>query len=724
MLISRPALVATAFILSVAASHAAEDRPDLLVADFEAQTYGEWKSTGEAFGPGPAAGTLPNQMGVSGFLGKRLVNSYYGGDGTTGTLTSPTFTIERPYFNFLIGGGQHPGQTCINLLREGKVVRTASGPNESPGGSEQLEWHTWDVTELMGAKVAIEIVDRHTGGWGHINVDHIVQSDRKRQAGPARRELLVKSRYLHLPVKNGAPKRRMKFVVDGKTVREFEIELADGEPDFRVFSDVGEFADQKLVVEVDRLPEGSRGLESIAQSDELPQAESIYRETYRPQFHFSARRGWLNDPNGLVYYDGEWHLYFQHNPYGRDWGNMHWGHAVSTDLVHWRELPIALYPQRFGDWCFSGSAVVDSRNTAGFRTGDEDVIVVAYTSTGRGECIAYSNDRGRTFTEYEGNPVVRHRGRDPKVVWYEPRGHWVMGLYDEHEDKQWIAFYTSPDLKEWTFQSRIEGYFECPELFVLPLDGDAQNKKWLVYAADGAYSIGSFDGKRFTAESGKHRFNWGNSFYASQLYNNVPAEDGRCIQIGWGRIGHPSMPFNQMMNFPVELTLRSTNEGPRLFARPVREIERLHGRQHVLKDYTLRPEQNPLKEARGGLFHIRATLVPDERAKTGFVIRGIAVEYDRAAGTLTCQGASAPLELRDGEVALEILVDRTSIEIFGGEGRVYMPIGVIPKDEERSLAVYARGGETRIKSLEVFELKSALPLRSETASSSAAGDQK
>ena len=203
-------------------------------------------------------------------------------------------------------------------------------------------------------------------------------------------------------------------------MREFEIELADTEPDFWAFLDLTPFAGKKATIQVDSLPRSSHGLDLVEQSDEIRGAENLYKEKYRPQFHFTSRRGWNNDSNGLVFYKGEWHLYYQHNPYGVQWGNMHWGHAVSEDLVHWQELPIALYPQQFGDWCFSGSAVVDVNNTAGFKKGGEDAIVAAYTSTGRGECIAYSNDRGRTFAEFRGNPVVRHEGRDPKVIWYEP----------------------------------------------------------------------------------------------------------------------------------------------------------------------------------------------------------------------------------------------------------------------------------------------------------------
>src|SRR4051794_39508182 len=183
-------------------------RDDIVIADFEGADYGKWKTTGEAFGLGPAQGTLPNQMPVTGFKGKGLVNSFHGGDKSTGTLTSPPIKIERKYMNFLIGGGKHPGETCINLLLNGKVVRTATGPNDRPGGSEHLDWHTWDVAEFAGMSAVIEIIDKHTGGWGHINIDHIVQSDQKLQAEPAQRELLINRHYLLLPVKTGAPKRR------------------------------------------------------------------------------------------------------------------------------------------------------------------------------------------------------------------------------------------------------------------------------------------------------------------------------------------------------------------------------------------------------------------------------------------------------------------------------------------------------------------------------------
>jgi fructan beta-fructosidase len=685
---------------------AADDRPDLLLADFEGDTYGAWKVEGTAFGTGPARGTLPNQMPVAGFKGKGLANSYHGGDGSTGKLTSPSFTIERRYLQFLIGGGKFPGKTCINLLLDGKSVRTATGPNDKPGGSEHLDWQQWDVGEFAGKSVGIEIVDEATGGWGHICVDHIIQTDRRLPGilTDAKREFVAEKRYLNLPVKHGGPKRRLSVLLDGHAVRDFEIELADATPDFWVFLDLTPFQGKNLTVQVDRLPEDSTGLKNVEQSDALRGAENLYHEKLRPQFHFSSRRGWNNDPNGMVFYKGEYHLFYQHNPYGWDWGNMHWGHAVSKDLVHWTELPIALYPRQFGDWCFSGSAVVDRRNTAGFKTGAEDVIVAAYTSTGRGECIVYSNDRGRTFAEFAGNPVVKHQGRDPKLIWHEPTKRWVMAVYDEVGKTQNIAFYTSPDLKKWDFQSRIEGYFECPEIFELPVDADPKNTRWVLYAADGNYAVGRFDGKTFTPETKKLRGNYGNCFYASQTFSDVP--DGRRIQIGWGRIATPGMPFNQMMTFPCELTLRTAADGPRLFTNPVKEIATLHHKRHVWQNVVLKAGENPLADLRGELFHVRAEFAVGAAATSfGLTVRGVPIIYDVKKQTLACT-ESAPLAPVDGKIRLDVLVDRTSVEIFANSGLVYIPYGKILNEKERSLTVSGTGGVT-LTHLEVNDLNAA-----------------
>lgn len=706
----------------LAGAAAPKPRLDVLVTDFEGKDYGDWKAEGDALGKAPAKGTLPRQQRVSGYEGKGLVNTYLNGDNATGTLTSPPLKIQRKCINFLIGGGRHPGRACMNLVVGGKVVRTATGFN-----NERLLWQSWDVAELEGKTATIRIVDKQKGGWGHINVDQIMQSDKKKVSpppsgppprapraprvptAPANREITIAKRYLHLPVKNRQHACRMKFVVEGKTVREFGIELAPESPDFWVFADVSGFAGKKMTIDVTDLPEGSKGLDAIRQADEVPGAENMYKEERRQQFHFSSRRGWNNDTNGLVYSDGLYHMYYQHNPYGWRWGNMHWGHAVSRDLVHWKELPVAIYPHRFGDWVFSGSAVVDADNTAGFKTDGRDVIVAAYTSTGRGECIAYSHDGGTTFTDYEGNPVIQHKGRDPKVIWYEPGGHWVMAVYDGQGGRG-IAFYTSPDLKAWKRTSKINGYYECPEIFELALeskDGKGNTKKWVVYGADGAYQVGGFDGKTFTPDGEKARFHYGNCFYASQTFSNIPAADGRRIQMAWGRIATPGMPFNQCVLFPVELTLRTTESGPRLLAYPVREIEKLHARKHEFKSLALgASDKSPLAGVKAELMDVLAEIDLGDATKVAINVRGAEVTYDVANRRLACKGCKAPLACPKGRLSLRILVDRNSIEVFANDGEVYMPVGVLNPRDNLSISASAEGDGAKAD-VTVWELKSA-----------------
>ena len=229
----------------------------------------------------------------------------------------------------------------------------------------------------------------------------------------------------------------MSLFVDGKRVRHFNAELAGSEDDvsFWAYFDLRPFEGGQARV-VATGPEPSR-VELVRQGDSYPGEEELYAETWRPQFHFTSRRGWNNDPNGLVFYEGEWHLFYQHNPVGWAWDNMHWGHAVSPDLVHWRELGDALFPwsDDARGHVFSGGGFIDWKNTSGFQEGDEPPLVVAFTDTEAGESLAYSNDRGRTFTAYAGNPVVEHKGRDPKILWHEPTGRWVMVVYDETEER-------------------------------------------------------------------------------------------------------------------------------------------------------------------------------------------------------------------------------------------------------------------------------------------------
>lgn len=550
---------------------------DILVADFEGTTYGDWKVEGEAFGPGPARGTLPRQMRVFGFKGKGLVNSFFKGDNSVGKLTSPPFKLQKHYLNFLIGGGGHDGLS-FDLIVGGEVVRSARGGNTRSGGSEKLEPASWDVKEFQRRDAILQVIDQRRGGWGHINVDHVVQSDHKIEAEPAQMNFTATENYLHVPVRTGATKRRLKLLLDGKSVREMDVELAvDAKASFLVAIDIRKWNGKQLTLDAGKLVGRKEALKGIAQARALPNRDGIYQEAKRPLFHFTSKIGWLNDPNGLVYHQGEWHLFYQHNPYGWNWGNMHWGHAVSRDLFHWRELGDAIFP--WSDckaMAFSGCAVIDHRNTSGFGGPGDPPLIVSLTDTGLGESIGYSRDNGRTIKLYEGNPVVKHKGRDPKIIWHEGTRRWVMALYDEFEKRRWMAFYSSKDLKQWKFHSRLENYYECPDLFELPIDGDRSNTRWVVYGADGKYTLGSFDGRKFTPDhEGKHQV-WFGNFYAAQTYDNAP--NGRRVQIGWGRgITFPGMPFNQQMTVPVELTLRTTSQGLRMFAEPVKELEKLRG---------------------------------------------------------------------------------------------------------------------------------------------------
>ena len=444
--------------------------------------------------------------------------------------------------------------------------------------------------------------------------------------------------------------------------------------------------------------------------------QTAYKEKYRPQFHFTPKTNWTNDPNGLIHYKGEFHLFFQHNPFGINWGNMTWGHAVSPDLVHWKQLPHAIHPDELGT-IFSGSGVVDWKNTAGFQTGDEAVLVNFYTSAGSHapekvpftQSIAYSNDLGRSWAKYEGNPVIEHivgSNRDPKVIWHEPTQKWVMALYlDQHD----YALFGSTNLKEWTRLSTLQiPDTECPDIFELPVDGDPENTKWVFWGAAGKYYLGSFDGTTFTPEGDALRADYGANFYAAQTWSDVPESDGRRIQIAWmSGSNPPDMPFNQQMSFPCELTLRTTSEGVRLHREPVAEIENIHAYVHAWSDLPLKPGEDLLAGLTGELFDIRAEVALNDTSEFGFKIRGQDIRYNVAEQKLTFLERSGPLAPQHGRIRLQILVDRISIEAFGNAGELSMTSYFLPDLDNAAVGIYAEGGTATLVSLKVHELKSS-----------------
>ena len=702
--------------LAAANLHAADD---ILIADFEGSDYGNWKLTGEAFGPGPARGTLPGQMPVNGFKGKGFVNSYIKGDGSTGTLTSLEFKIARKFISFLIGGGKDTKNTCMNLLIDGKIVRQATGPNDQPGGSETLVPDSWDVSEFAGQTAAIQIVDQATGGWGHISVDQIVQTDRRppRLLANAKREFKIEQSYLNLPIKNGAT-RKVTTLVDGHAEVINNIGLANADPDWWAFMDVSAWRGKTVALQVDQLSEDSTALSAIEQSDAIKGAENLYREPLRGQFHFSSRRGWNNDPNGLVFCNGEYHLFYQHNPYGWPWGNMHWGHAVSRDLVHWQELGDVLAPDEMGPM-FSGSAVVDWNNTSGLGTNGQPPLVLIYTAAGNPtvQCIASSTD-GRVFTKYASNPVVRQitgGNRDPKVIWHEPTKQWVMVLYVGLNKVHTIHFFTSPNLRDWTLASITKGdpdgkgfLFECPDFFELPVDGEAANKKWVLTAANSEYAVGAFDGTKFTPEQTRLPGHRGKGFYAAQTFSDIPANDGRRIQIGWFQTETPGMPFNQSMTIPLELKLTATPEGPRLTMNPVKELAALRAKSHRLEATTLQPgSTNPLASIKAELVELQAEFEPGDASELAFTVRGATIVYAAQKQELAVNGHRVPAPLRGGKQRLTIYCDRTGLEVFASDGLTYVPLPYQPSAGDLALGVQAKGGSAKITALQVHELKSA-----------------
>ena len=559
-------------------------------------------------------------------------------------------------------------------------------------------------------------VNNQTSSCGHTNIDHIVQNNKQFDSDDYITEFEITKRYLNFPVKDGGKKRLMKLIIDGKSVREFEIEIADGPADYWVFLDVREFEGKDVVLQAPRYREDNTEiLQQVTQDDKIMGNASLYKEKLRGQFHFSSKRGWNNDSNGMVYYKGLYHLFYQHNPYGWSWGNMTWGHAVSKDMVHWTELSDAIHPDELGT-IFSGSAVVDKNNTAGFKTGDESPIVCFYTSAGgtnpwsKGakftQSIAYSNDGGMTWTKYQGNPVIKHiigANRDPKVFWHKPTNKWVMVLFLDAGE---LAIFNSDNLKEWTETSRIKPFHECPELFELPVDGNSNNTRWVLYGANGDYLIGSFDGKKYQPQTELIKFEHGNTFYASQTFNNAP--DKRRVQIAWGRVDTPGMPFNQCMLFPVSLTLHNTADGLLMFANPIDEIKSLYAKEKSWNNETIEPGDNLLAGYAGDLFDIETVLDVRGAETAGFNIRGVKIEYNVKDQRLNCDGHSANLIPQDGKIQLRILVDINTTEIFAAEGKVYMPMkSVNANRQDRSIGIFTTGGRTQLISLHVRELVSA-----------------
>jgi fructan beta-fructosidase len=479
---------------------------------------------------------------------------------------------------------------------------------------------------------------------------------------------------------------------------------------------------------------------------------SVSDEPHRPGFHFTASRNWLNDPNGLVWYDGEYHLFYQYNPEGPDWGNMSWGHATTPDLVHWTELPVALEFSG-AEHVFSGSVVVDHRNTSGLGTDGAPAMVAVYTAHDpvtrhEAQALAWSGDRGATWTRYAANPVLdigQVDFRDPKVFWHEPTGCWVMAVALPVD--QVVRLYRSDDLISWTHLSDFSapgadpGLWECPDLFELPVDGDPDDSRWVLLVSlgpggDGAwlgtqYFVGRFDGTAFTPDpdwARPRRLDQGADYYAAVSFTDDPREQR--ILMAWMNNWNyaaevPTSSFRGSMAVPRILTLERRRGRIQAIQAPVAALEALRRSYWSLDGRPIPPGTAHLPDdASGDQLEIHAEFWPEdaerfglqvrvggeERTVVGYDVPTSSVYVDRRASGAVDLGAhfatvhTAPLGAGDGLVSLTVLVDRASVEVFGNDGEQVITGQVFPRGDSTGVALFAEGGTARLVGLRVTRL--------------------
>lgn len=566
------------------------------------------------------------------------------------------------------------------------------------------------------------------------------------------------SRYLLLPVQESTDDAKINVLVDGNVAETIYVRLAKSKTDYTVPFDLTPYKGHDVMLDV-VIPQ-SRGSVREAKDDACWRGivladtfDTANREKYRPAFHHTPRYGWMNDPNGMFYKDGRWHLYYQYNPYGSKWQNMTWGHSVSDDLVNWEHLPEAIRPNGLGS-VFSGSCAVDHDNTAGFGS---DAVIALYTSAGTSQMqsLASSTDDGLTFNIYPSNPVLtlESEARDPKVFWNDSTKEWNMILAHalDHE----MLIFTSPDMKSWTLQSSFGkglgaqgGVWECPDLFALPVAG-TDEKKWVLlcninpdgpFGGSGTqYFVGDFDGKTFKADTdaaGNVSTKWldyGKDHYATVTWSDAP--DGRRVALGWMSNWQyaadvPTMQFRSANTLPREMGLFRAPDGE-VYASsaPSPELEALRGKlaAKVKKTTVGRKARSfALPSENGGICEILMD-IEASKAKTVNIVfsnsqgEKVVMQYDPAAATLSfdrtqsgitdfSEGFPAvtvtPTHEASGRIALRIFVDRSSMEVFGNDGEFVMTNLVFPRTPYTALSVSTEGGNAKVENLRIYSLKS------------------
>jgi fructan beta-fructosidase len=490
------------------------------------------------------------------------------------------------------------------------------------------------------------------------------------------RELVVEKPYLHLPIRADGQRQYMKISADGQPVREYYLALATNAPDYYSPLYVGDWMGRTLRLSSDEEMPLAAILSGDAPSSDNPLYPDLYREKLRPQFHFSPLRGWMNDPNGLVYADGKYHLYFQHNPYGPLHGgvNIHWGHAVSEDCIHWREMRDGISPWDSVTHIASGNAIQ-------LENGD---IVAAFTALGsvdyrqsppdrhpsRGQYLARSVDGGMSFQLFPENPVIPTRNgadyRDPFLI--RTDGDYFCAVYERDEaERNCVQFYRSDDLVHWEMSGRADNLYECPNLFPMHVEG-TDEIKWVLFGADGVARFGAFDGA-FHQEGAAHPLDYGMSTYAGQVWTDAP--DGP-VHIGWmqgmgerkdwgGDMGYHGQPFSQCMTVPCRLTLLRDRDGLRLTRNPIAALNNLRTGEPDVREYTVEGGTTTIPFVAG----CDAEFIVSADGPFDIALDGQTIHCDPARSIVSFVTGSVAVSMAEG-LKMRVLIDRTTVELFFG----------------------------------------------------------
>lgn len=553
--------------------------------------------------------------------------------------------------------------------------------------------------------------------------------------------------YLLLPIQDDAPEGKICVVKDNEQKGTLmNVRLARERVDSYVPFALSAYKGQHISIDIQGVPANALCWKELKMSDSF---DMTNKEMFRPVYHHTPVYGWMNDPKGMFYKDGVYHLYFQYNPYGSVWGNMHWGHSTSTDLMHWKFEGCAIVPDAWGA-IFSGSCVVDHENTAGF---GKEAVVAFYTSAKstpwgdiQMQSMAYSLDNGKTFTKYEGNPILTSSEkdfRDPKVFWYAPGKHWVMIL----AVGQHMEIYSSVNLKEWKKESEFGamqgahgGVWECLDLVEIPVEG-TREKKWVLICnlnpggpfggSAAQYFVGSFDGKKFVNESPTQTkwMDWGKDNYATVTWNNAP--DGRCIALGWMSNWQyannvPTRQYRSANTLARDLTLYREGQELYLKSTPSVEVKKARGKKVSIPSFKVseKHEMVNLFEEKQGAYEVEIVIQNAGASKIAFCLLNdkgekVSMYYDlnrkqfvmdrSESGTVDFSKdfpavTVAPANV-DKELTLRLFVDRSSIEAFGEDGKFVMTNLVFPSQPYVKMCFEADKNGYAVKTLNVYKLQ-------------------